>query len=631
MRIYGTDHVIVNNYFEGLNGTKWDAPITLTQGDAIEGSSTDLTKHYRAERVFIGYNTLVNNDQGIEIGFTNNNNYTKTVSEVTIANNLITSNRNSLVKIVDGKDQGSAITWSNNLMYPTGAATLISGGTSTTLSNSSQVIVENPNLLFDNATSTWRTSATTALYVNTLNTVNTTTTTLNEEIEGKSRPSTSNPGAHHYSIESVRYMPMVAATVGPTAYEDIPLSLSPITSFTIAGENKATTVTTNLAWTATVDSPSWLSINNTSGTGNGSIAITATANTTGAARTGLLTVTGAGATPVTLAITQVGPTLTLSAVTNFIAGGEAKSTTVTSNVAWTANIDNASWLSINTASGTNNGSITVTAAANTLTTTRTGTLTVTGSSMAPTTLTITQAGVPSGATLINTGADGNPVSVTATNTQSGVNVATNTLDKSTSTKWSDDGTGAPFGTLTYDLGAQYTLESIKISTTGTSSKWYYYGIQFSTDGLTYTTPVNVQSAAASQTTYAIYPFTNVARYVKIIGGGNNSTAFTSVSEIEFWGTASSLSVDKNQLNNAFVVYPNPASSIINLYSSSIKTASKVLIYSMDGKQVLDKKLQGSDSNHFVIEINTLESGTYLLKILDDTNKIVGTKMIIVRN
>ena len=626
VRIYGTDHVVINNYFEGLTGTRWDAPITLTQGDVIDGQSTSLSSHFRAERVMIAYNTLVNNDQGIEIGFSNSAKYGKSLANITIANNLITSSKNSLVTILDGKDQGSNITWSRNLFYPTGTATTVTGGTTTTSFTTAQAVNENPNLIFDNATSTWRSSATTPLYANTLNTVNTTPSELNEDIEGKSRPSTSNPGAHHFSMESVRYMPMTTATVGPLAYEDIPLALSPVTSFALAGEAKTTTVTTALAWTATVDS-SWLSINNSSGTGNGSISITVVANTTGVERTGLLTVTGAGATPVTLAITQVGPTLTLSAVTNFIAGGEAKATTVTADVAWTASIDNnSSWLSINTTSGTKNGSINITATANTLTTTRTGTLTVIGGGLTKT-LTITQNGVPSGAVLINTGTNGNPVSVTATSEQlsgSNTNYAINTLDK-TAAKWSDNADG---GILTFDLGGIYTLESIKISTTGTSSKSYNFGIQTSTDGINYTAITSVVSDLG--TALKTFPISDVAKFVKIIGQGNSSgNGYATITEIEFWGTAGILSINKNELNNAFTVYPNPVSNTLYL-QSSLTNATKGLVYSMDCKEVLNEKLNASGETLYSMDVSKLQNGIYLLKIVNKSGTVLGTNRIVVK-
>jgi len=132
IRIYGTDHLIINNYMEGLNGTRWDAPITLTLGDAIDGESSSLSKHFRAERITIAHNTLVNNSHGIEIGYDNNNSYSKDLKDIVIANNLITGNENSLVEIVDTEnDQGDNITWTNNLMYPTEDATVLSGASST--------------------------------------------------------------------------------------------------------------------------------------------------------------------------------------------------------------------------------------------------------------------------------------------------------------------------------------------------------------------------------------------------------------------------------------------------------------------------------------------------------------------
>ena len=216
IRIYGTDHLIINNYMEGLNGTRWDAPITLTLGDAIEGQSTNLSKHFRAERVTIAFNTLVNNSHGIEIGFDNNDNYDKDLEEITIANNLITGSENSLVAIVDSEnDQGDRITWSNNLMYPSGNGTLLSGATSTSF-DATEAANENPHLLYDDEMGLWRSTEETPIYENAI-----TAESINEDIDGQQRPSSSNPGADHFSLESIRYRPLTKDDVGPAAYEDI--------------------------------------------------------------------------------------------------------------------------------------------------------------------------------------------------------------------------------------------------------------------------------------------------------------------------------------------------------------------------------------------------------------------------
>ena len=221
IRIYGTDHLIINNYMEGLNGTRWDAPITLTLGDAIDGQSSSLSKHFRAERVTIAFNTLVNNSHGIEIGFDNNDNYGKDLADITIANNLITGSENSLVEIVDtDNDQGDNITWKSNLMYPTGNATLLSGATLTSF-DTNEVVNENPYLEFDTSINVWRTTAATPLYENTLN-----IDSINEDIDGQERPILSNPGADHYSLESIRYKPLTPDDVGPNAYEDGTTSVS---------------------------------------------------------------------------------------------------------------------------------------------------------------------------------------------------------------------------------------------------------------------------------------------------------------------------------------------------------------------------------------------------------------------
>src|SRR5690606_3503188 len=71
VRFYGDDHKIFNNYFEGLTGTTWDAAITVTNGDA-DYPSSNLSKHFRPRRTVIAFNTMINNDHNIEIGYTNN-------------------------------------------------------------------------------------------------------------------------------------------------------------------------------------------------------------------------------------------------------------------------------------------------------------------------------------------------------------------------------------------------------------------------------------------------------------------------------------------------------------------------------------------------------------------------------
>ncbi|MEJ6821085.1 MAG: chondroitinase-B domain-containing protein [Flavobacteriales bacterium] len=214
IRVYGTDHVIINNYLEGLNGTRWDAPITLTQGDAIDGQSTSYSKHFRAERVLIAHNSLINNTHGIELGFDNNNNYNKDLKDIIIANNIIKGSENALVSIMDiNNDPGTEIEWQNNLMYPTGSAVTLSGATSTSF-DTTEVRTIDPMISFSTVFEYWKSTSSTPLF----SLGSAVTSSIVEDVEGQPRASLSNPGADHYSTAMVRFSPLDSSDVGPFAY-----------------------------------------------------------------------------------------------------------------------------------------------------------------------------------------------------------------------------------------------------------------------------------------------------------------------------------------------------------------------------------------------------------------------------
>jgi hypothetical protein len=79
---------------------------------------------------------------------------------------------------------------------------------------------------------------------------------------------------------------------------------------------------------------------------------------------------------------------------SFAAGGEQKSFAITSNTAWTVT-SSESWCTVNTANGSNNATINVTAAANSGAQ-RTATITVSGTGVSNQTIAVTQAGASSG-------------------------------------------------------------------------------------------------------------------------------------------------------------------------------------------------------------------------------------------
>ncbi|WP_417290318.1 chondroitinase-B domain-containing protein [Corallibacter sp.] len=208
IRAYGTDHIIINNYLEDLRGTRFDAPITLTQGDAIDGVDTNQSLHYRGERITIANNTLVNNTHNIEIGYAKQNgSYNQPLVDIVLANNLVTGSENSMVKYYN--DQYGEIEWYNNVMYPTASAVLNADGYSFT---SDEISVENHNLALSG--DIWKATSTTPTRENGASSI-----TNDEDIEGQTRPVISSVGADHFSTSAVVYEPIGIDDVGPYAYE----------------------------------------------------------------------------------------------------------------------------------------------------------------------------------------------------------------------------------------------------------------------------------------------------------------------------------------------------------------------------------------------------------------------------
>ena len=88
IRIYGKDHTVTGNYIEGLTGYKWDPAIALTNGDASNTVSAS-SKHFLPENVRIAGNTFVGCVSTLELGFTNNDKYSKKPKNCVFEDNLI--------------------------------------------------------------------------------------------------------------------------------------------------------------------------------------------------------------------------------------------------------------------------------------------------------------------------------------------------------------------------------------------------------------------------------------------------------------------------------------------------------------------------------------------------------------
>lgn len=151
-------------------------------------------------------------------------------------------------------------------------------------------------------------------------------------------------------------------------------------------------VTSASTWTVT-DNVSWLSVTPTSGSGDGTLTASYTANNTGSVRTATITVTFAGSTPspISVTVTQAACSLTVTpTVQNVTCAAGTTTFSINSTCSWTVT-ESASWFSVSPTSGTGNGTLTVTYDANSGAD-RTANITVSVTGLTPVTITVNQTG-----------------------------------------------------------------------------------------------------------------------------------------------------------------------------------------------------------------------------------------------
>jgi len=198
--------------------------------------------------------------------------------------------------------------------------------------------------------------------------------------------------------------------------QGITLTVNPTSlNFVTAGETKSFAITSNTTWTVS-SNETWCTVSPASNSNNGTVNVTCTANAGTTNRTATITVSGTGATTQTVSITQNGVSLNLSVTPttlDFIAAGETKPVSVTSNTSWIVT-SNQSWCTLSAASGNNNSSINVICSANSTISQRTATVTFSATGVTNQMVTVTQAANTSNTV---TDIDGNVYNIVVIGTQ----------------------------------------------------------------------------------------------------------------------------------------------------------------------------------------------------------------------
>jgi len=114
VRIIGEDHLVVNNYFEGLEGTGTRSALTLVEGIP----DSPLNGYWQVKRALVAFNTFVNCKQTFEVGnsFGTRGRVLPPI-ETIIANNLVVGR--SQMPVVTQKDEKPDVRWVKNFYWGT--------------------------------------------------------------------------------------------------------------------------------------------------------------------------------------------------------------------------------------------------------------------------------------------------------------------------------------------------------------------------------------------------------------------------------------------------------------------------------------------------------------------------------
>ena len=117
IRVYGSGHLIYDNYMEGLTGISWRRPILIDSGDTSDSTGAD--SHETPSNLSVYDNTIVDSvGGGIHIG---SDNYGNMPYNISVDNNLVGILFNNYAN-------DSSNTWSGNRAYATGTAAAVGGG-----------------------------------------------------------------------------------------------------------------------------------------------------------------------------------------------------------------------------------------------------------------------------------------------------------------------------------------------------------------------------------------------------------------------------------------------------------------------------------------------------------------------
>lgn len=191
VRIIGEDHLVFNNYFEGLTGTGLRSAICFVNG--VPDSA--LNEYFQVQRARVLFNTIVNCVRPITIGQTVTDGTLPPV-DCTVANNLVVGSNAPLVSVVTAPTN---FVWAGNIFF--GATVGVSDP---------GIVVTNP-LLSLATDGLWRPATNSPARDAAVGE----DAWLTEDFDGQPRDDPKDIGCDEISVAPVLRRPLTVADVGP--------------------------------------------------------------------------------------------------------------------------------------------------------------------------------------------------------------------------------------------------------------------------------------------------------------------------------------------------------------------------------------------------------------------------------
>ncbi|PSL33323.1 PQQ-dependent sugar dehydrogenase [Chitinophaga ginsengisoli] len=223
------------------------------------------------------------------------------------------------------------------------------------------------------------------------------------------------------------------------------------------------------------------------------------------------------------------------------------------------------------------------------------------------------ANTPQLAVIADSTGDPNCVPVVASSDDG--NVAANAIDNDLNTRWSASGNGQ---WIQFCLGNAATVTGVDIAFYKGDTRRALFDVLVSLDGTNWSNAATGLQSSGTSLSFESFSFTaRTAKYVRVLGHGNNVNDWNSYAEVKI-KTTTSFAASKTASLSALTVYPNPAGATFTVkFNLSSNGYTTLAIYDMSGKQLLvpvNGRLTAGTYTK-TVSAAALPAGMYLVKLV----------------